>query len=203
MLLALFLPLNFHIDSNSPQVNDSATAESTQTSVHFELILLYTLIPALSSFGRRSNKSLYIMLSGQDAPTGLPPRQSRQPQPIVTTRLPSLDIAGLPSTTMKPIKHLGHHSSFSRPARISAGPMSRRSPQKPHPRPTLRPTEVVRRDDDWTTRPELRLKVQGLPPYINTYALWISFSRHGAVSQTEIFEDSRGLRDGFARITFR
>ncbi|KAL8655096.1 MAG: hypothetical protein Q9226_003172 [Calogaya cf. arnoldii] len=80
--------------------------------------------------------------------------------------------------------------------------MSRRSPQKPHPRPTLRPTEVVRRDDDWTTRPELRVKVQGLSPYVNTYALWISFARHGAVSQIEIFEDSRGLRDGSARITF-
>lgn len=81
--------------------------------------------------------------------------------------------------------------------------MSRRSPQKPPPKRTARPVEVVRREDDWTTRPELRLRVLGLPPDISTRALWDSFSPHGAVSQIEIFEDSRGLRDGSAKVIFK
>lgn len=81
--------------------------------------------------------------------------------------------------------------------------MSRRSPQKPQAKNPARPAEVVRREDDWTTRPELRLKVLGLPPDISTRALWDSFSPYGAVSQIEIFEDSRGMRDGSARVIFK
>ncbi|KAI4110623.1 MAG: hypothetical protein LQ339_001199 [Xanthoria mediterranea] len=81
--------------------------------------------------------------------------------------------------------------------------MSKRSPQKPQPKNPARPAEVVRREDDWTTRPELRLRVLGLPPDISTRALWDSFSPYGAVSQIEIFEDSRGMRDGSARVIFK
>ena len=81
--------------------------------------------------------------------------------------------------------------------------MRKRSPQKPPLRANGPQAQVVRRDDDWTTRPELRIRILGLPSDITTYTLWTSFSRHGAVSQIEIFEDSRGLRDGSARITFR
>ncbi|KAL8833369.1 MAG: hypothetical protein Q9176_008015 [Flavoplaca citrina] len=80
--------------------------------------------------------------------------------------------------------------------------MRKRSPQKPPLRTNGPQAQVVRRDDDWTTRPELRLRILGLPSEITTHTLWTSFSRHGAVSQIEIFEDSRGLRDGSARITF-
>ncbi|KAL8835144.1 MAG: hypothetical protein Q9170_003449 [Blastenia crenularia] len=61
---------------------------------------------------------------------------------------------------------------------------------------------VARREDDWRSWVELRLKVAGLPPDITTQELWASFSRHGSVTQIEIFEDSRGARDGSARVTF-
>ncbi|KAL9029678.1 MAG: hypothetical protein Q9196_002102 [Gyalolechia fulgens] len=61
---------------------------------------------------------------------------------------------------------------------------------------------VARRDDDWRTWAELRLRVTGLPPDITTQELWACFSRHGSVNQIEIMEDSRGVRDGVARVTF-
>ncbi|KAL8783976.1 MAG: hypothetical protein Q9213_004227 [Squamulea squamosa] len=80
--------------------------------------------------------------------------------------------------------------------------MSKTLPPKRPPRTSGPPTTAVRRDDDWATRPELRLKVFGLPTDINTRALWDCFSRHGAVSQIEISEDSRGMRDGSARVSF-
>lgn len=141
------------------------------------------------------------ILGAPSKPTCLPPQPIINPGQQSTQLLPH-DLADLPSTT-KPIKHRCHSSSFPRSARNSADSMSRRSPQKPSPRTAVRPAEVVRRDDDWTTRPELRLRVLGLPTDINTHALWNSFSSHGAVSQIEIFENNRGLRDGSARVTFR
>ncbi|KAL8939332.1 MAG: hypothetical protein Q9216_003425 [Gyalolechia sp. 2 TL-2023] len=61
---------------------------------------------------------------------------------------------------------------------------------------------VARRDDDWRTWVELRLKVAGLPLDITTQELWASFSRYGSVNQIEIMEDRRGTRDGVARVIF-
>lgn len=61
---------------------------------------------------------------------------------------------------------------------------------------------VARRDDDWRTWAELRLKVMGLPVGITTQELWACFCWHGSVTQIEIMEDSKGNRDGNARLTF-
>ncbi|KAL8929703.1 MAG: hypothetical protein Q9172_000260 [Xanthocarpia lactea] len=80
--------------------------------------------------------------------------------------------------------------------------MSRLLPSRPSPATPRSLDAVVRRDDDWTTRPELRLRLLGLPPDLDTRDLWSCFSPHGTVSQIEIFEDSRGVRDGAAKITF-
>ncbi|KAL8679212.1 MAG: hypothetical protein Q9186_004509 [Xanthomendoza sp. 1 TL-2023] len=79
--------------------------------------------------------------------------------------------------------------------------MSRQLPPKPPPWTPRPPPAVFRREDDWTTRPELRFKVSGLPKDITTHALWASFSCHGTVSHVEIFEDTKGARDGSARVT--
>ena len=61
---------------------------------------------------------------------------------------------------------------------------------------------VARRDDDWSTWPELRLRITQLPSNITTHDLWVCFSQHGSVIQIEIMEDSHGVRDGVARVTF-
>ena len=150
------------------------------------------------------------MLSISDTPSGptcSPPQRSRKSRPFIhqdqqSTKLPPHNLADLWWKTT-PFNHRRHQPSLPHSARNSTGQMRKRSPQKPPLRANGPQAQVVRRDDDWTTRPELRIRILGLPSDITTYTLWTSFSRHGAVSQIEIFEDSRGLRDGSARITFR
>ncbi|KAL8673583.1 MAG: hypothetical protein Q9168_001981 [Polycauliona sp. 1 TL-2023] len=145
---------------------------------------------------------------------------SRQPQPTSnpdqhTAKPPIHNLAVLPSSDIRTQqvepksaannsanpRNRRHPSTIIRSGRRRAAPMAR-LPPKPPPRPNAPAAQVVRRDDDWTTRLELRLRLLGLPPDINTRALWFSFSPHGSISQIEIVEDSYGRRDGAARITF-
>ena len=62
---------------------------------------------------------------------------------------------------------------------------------------------VMRREDHWSHWLELRVKVFGLPVTITTLSLWQCFSKEGSVDAIEIFEDSKGIRDGKASIRFR
>ena len=62
---------------------------------------------------------------------------------------------------------------------------------------------VVQRQDHWSQWLELRVKVFGLPAIVTTLTLWQCFSREGSIDAIEIFEDSRGTRDGKASIRFR
>jgi hypothetical protein len=62
---------------------------------------------------------------------------------------------------------------------------------------------AVRRDNDWTTWTELSIKVYGLTPNVSTLDLWKSFNGEGSITTIKLFEDSRGNRDGKARIGFR
>ncbi|KAL8763852.1 MAG: hypothetical protein Q9184_000448 [Pyrenodesmia sp. 2 TL-2023] len=64
------------------------------------------------------------------------------------------------------------------------------------------PGAVARREGDWKTWAELRLKVVGLPHEITTEEIWACFRCHGSVTQIEIMEDHLGRRDGNARVTF-
>ncbi|KAL8997015.1 MAG: hypothetical protein Q9169_003605 [Polycauliona sp. 2 TL-2023] len=159
----------------------------------------------------------------EDAPHfGLPDDTTEQPQPTIINpnqhiiQSPTHKIAFYTSSNPQQqrvesisgansrgaLRNLGRPSSFLRTSQRSAASMTRHSPKKPQSRANVPAAQVVRRNDDWTTRPELRLRVLGLPSDINTHALWLAFSRHGAVSQIEIVEDSKGRRDGAARITF-
>ena len=62
---------------------------------------------------------------------------------------------------------------------------------------------LTRRQDDWTTWDEVRVKVYGLTPVITTQDLWQAFSGKGFLFKIELFEDSRGARDGKAQLWFR
>lgn len=62
---------------------------------------------------------------------------------------------------------------------------------------------VVRRPDSWSTWLELRVKVFGLPMTVTTLDLWNAFSQEGPIDAIEIFEDSKGARDGKASVRYR
>lgn len=62
---------------------------------------------------------------------------------------------------------------------------------------------VVRRQGDWCTWIELRVKVFGLPTTVTTLDLWQCFSKEGTIDAIEIFENSHGVREGKASIRYR
>lgn len=145
----------------------------------------------------------------------IPPEQSRQPRPVTQSThstTPILAPSSSPATHQQP--HTGTNTRSKLPPRHSsllrsrckgkAGSMSRTSrPPMPPSRTPRSTAPAVRREDDWRSRPELRLKIFGLPHDITTHAIWACFARHGTLSQIEILEDSRGLREGTAMVTFR
>ncbi|KAL8972119.1 MAG: hypothetical protein Q9183_000713 [Haloplaca sp. 2 TL-2023] len=146
----------------------------------------------------------------------LPPRETRQPQPFTlhkrlssllavnaSSLLPSLDLDS-PEIKVKLPRYPAMRTrypaeTFKKPALDAMiRPVSTMFPARDRPQ-----GPIARRDDDWKTWLELRLKVVGVPPDITTHELWTCFSRYGTVSQVEIMENSKGIRDGVARITFR
>ncbi len=64
---------------------------------------------------------------------------------------------------------------------------------------------VVRRQDGWSSWIELRVKIFGIPATVTvtTLDLWHSFSKEGSIDAIEIFEDSKGTREGKALIRYR
>ena len=62
---------------------------------------------------------------------------------------------------------------------------------------------LTRRQGDWTTWDEVRVKIFGLTPAVTTQDLWRAFNSKGFLFKIEIFEDSRGARDGKAQLWFR
>ena len=97
------------------------------------------------------------------------------------------------------------HGSAQRPAQPiypRQSNMAHRSNGLSH-NPNQLDTSFVRRQDHWSHWLELRVKVFGLPATVTTLTLWQCFSREGAIDAIEIFEDSRGTRDGKASIRYR
>ena len=79
----------------------------------------------------------------------------------------------------------------------------RPSPQLP--RVTMQQTysgPVVRRLDDWTHWVELSVRLYGLPTNITTRDIWACLSKEGSILTIELFEDSRGVREGKGRVRF-
>ena len=62
---------------------------------------------------------------------------------------------------------------------------------------------TARRWEDWASWPEVRVKIFGLTADITTSDLWKCFSKEGKVVTIELFEDSRGTRDGKGQVRFR
>ena len=62
---------------------------------------------------------------------------------------------------------------------------------------------IARRWENWASWPEVRVKIFGLTADITTSDLWKCFSKEGKVVTIELFEDSRGTRDGKGQVRFR
>ncbi|KAI9879198.1 MAG: hypothetical protein M1830_009273 [Pleopsidium flavum] len=88
------------------------------------------------------------------------------------------------------------------------GNVFRRPPphELPHdlngPLRSLRGPEHRRPVDDWSQWVELGVKLFGLPSTVTTFDLWKTFSKEGSITTIEIFEDSKGERDGKGRVRF-
>lgn len=56
---------------------------------------------------------------------------------------------------------------------------------------------------DWTTWQELTVKIYNLPPTATTRDVYRCFSRQGNIVRIELYENTRGERDGNASVKFR
>ncbi len=88
---------------------------------------------------------------------------------------------------------------------ISGPPSSHGRPANTflRPSPQERGRTVIKGDEDWQTWVEVAVKVFGLPSDITTLDIHRLFIKEGSIESIEIFENSRGVRDGNARIRFR
>ncbi len=98
----------------------------------------------------------------------------------------SVSIHGPPSSNGR------RNNTFRRPPPQAFGRQLQNSRGPEHRRP----------GDDWSEWIELGIKLAGLPRYVTTLDLWRAFSKEGSVATIEIFEDSKGERDGKGRIRF-
>ncbi|KAL8703479.1 MAG: hypothetical protein Q9201_003353 [Fulgogasparrea decipioides] len=125
----------------------------------------------------------------------LPPyeTETRQPQPITsfkaasTLRSSTQSTSFVSTTELDPsdIKvNLPRYPS-SAPRRQERGASAMIRPPTTSSPARARPSEPIARRED-----------------ITTGELWACFSRHGQVAQIEIMEDSRGTRDGIAKVTY-
>lgn len=55
----------------------------------------------------------------------------------------------------------------------------------------------------WATWKSITLRISGLLPQVTPRDIWQSFSRYGSIEFIEIFEDSRGRKDGGGKVRFR
>lgn len=92
--------------------------------------------------------------------------------------------------------------SPGRPVNAARRP-SPQGPVTPSQQPQQQHGAVARRQNDWTTWNELSVRLFGLPPNVSTRDLWKSLSKEGSIAIIELYEDSRGNRDGRGVIRFR
>lgn len=62
---------------------------------------------------------------------------------------------------------------------------------------------TLRHQLSWKEWDELQILVANLPRDITTEELWSCFAREGHVNKIDIKEDSRGLRNGKATVSFK
>jgi RNA-dependent RNA polymerase len=55
----------------------------------------------------------------------------------------------------------------------------------------------------WTSWDSLSVSLHGVPPNLNTFTVWKSLTQYGTIDYIELFEDSKGQRDGKGRVRFK
>lgn len=107
-----------------------------------------------------------------------------------------------PSTPQPHIN--GNSGSPQNPSRFNnlARSLKPRLPQHDKPPTTSLPYRqdgpLTWRQDDWTSRPELRIRVYGIPFRTSTAELWKCFSKEGSVTSIDIADD-RNANKAFIR----
>lgn len=130
----------------------------------------------------RSYVQRAIEYSGSTPPPRAPSFMRRTPQ-----QQDMITIHGPPSSTNR----RGNVFRRPRPQGLSAPLQNFGGPQ--HRRP----------EDDWTQWIELGVRLTSLPSTVTTLDLWKTFSKEGSIATIEIFEDSKGEKDGRGRLRFR
>lgn len=149
----------------------------------------------------------------------LPTIETRQPQPITlllqppsppsssllphVTQTLTFSIADLEATDIKVNLPRQCTSKPPRELQMRRSKFSPRLPAITFPPKTKPPGPIARRDHDWKSWVELRVRIVGVPSDISTGELWVCFSRYGQCTQIEIMENSRGVREGIAKVTYR
>ncbi|KAI9740015.1 MAG: hypothetical protein M1818_004766 [Claussenomyces sp. TS43310] len=92
----------------------------------------------------------------------------------------------------RPSNRIRGGSSYVQPARSpSTAVMEHRAPEI-----------ILRTREAWEKWGELSVKISNLSSIFTTLDLWKCFEKEGHISLIEIFENNRGVRDGFARVRF-
>lgn len=143
-------------------------------------------------------------------PVALTLRQSRPASSIETPPFPRhkpmVRLSGQPSV----ISHSMQSSARGGNARGSAMPFASGSGN--YQRPTSRPfnaqpypSKCTSRYNApaWTSWQELTVRIHGLPATATTRDIYRCFSKQGKIVQIELFENTRGERDGNAIVKFR
>ncbi len=134
----------------------------------------------------------------------------RQPKPISSVEIlpfplhkPVVKLPGQPSV----MSYFMQSSAKSGSARGS--PIPFRSGGGNYQRPISRPVNgrpystAHHNAPDWTTWQDLTVRIHGLPATTTTRDLYRCFSRQGTIVRIELFENTRGERDGNASVIFR
>ena len=128
--------------------------------------------------------------------------QRAAPQPVVL--LPSQSLYARDPTSMSTTTNGFHNlsSSYGRPTSAFQHPL----PQLPNDL-SYPSSKIVggshRAQNDWAMGQYLFIKVCGLPDSTTTRDLWTAFKREGHIAYIQLYENTKGYRDGKASVKFR
>lgn len=107
-------------------------------------------------------------------------------------------------TTNSPSSPGGSSSSSSSTSNYQG---NRRSPSPPSPLPQpslpLRQVQAPIYWDEWRTRPEIHIRLSGLPMQYKTIDVYETFQQFGVIEAIKLFENTLGTRDGGGEVKFR
>ncbi|KZF20474.1 RdRP-domain-containing protein [Xylona heveae TC161] len=139
--------------------------------------------PTLHQAPRGALNGRGIALGDQKRPQSAPPKRPITPQ--------AFRYAGEPGRGFVRGGYSSHRGTYGRRGKPSAA-----SPWAFRQHQSIKPVE------DWSNWTELGVKVSGLPSSITTLELYRMLIDEGPIETIEIFESTRGTRDGVARVRF-